>query len=377
MSAGPFPAPGVTRPLPGISQDVVLPEQRPAELPTGVCALLGVAGRGPRYAAVPLRRADEFAAVFGPPSDGSHLAAAVEGFFSCGGASCYAVRVDPADSDWLTRGLAALARLEDVDLVAVPDLAAAAPGRRLDLQKALLEDCERSGARFAVLDSLPGASAPDAIAQRDGLQSRFGALYFPWVRLSDGQVVPPSGHVAGAYAAGDAARGVGAAPANLELAGVFDLVPPPTPSELADLSAAAVNPLRSLPGRGIRVWGARTLAGPDQPEWTAIGVCRLFLSLARWLSATAPALTFEPNDLALWIRVRRQLTDRLWRLWREGSLAGATPDTAFYVRCDAGTNPPEVRDAGLVITEIGLAPSVPAEFVVVRLVQQDGRTTFA
>ena len=88
-------------------------------------------------------------------------------------------------------------------------------------------------------------------------------------RLADGSVVPPCGHVAGSYAAGDADRGVGSAPANRELAGVFDLVPAPTPADIADLVSAGVNPLRSLPGRGLRVWGARTLAGADQPEWTA------------------------------------------------------------------------------------------------------------
>ena len=361
--------------LPGITRELVLPERPPAELPTGVCALLGVAVRGPLYQAVALRRADEFAALFGPPADGGYLAAAVEGFFGCGGATCVVIRVESADTDWPARGLAALAQADEVDLVAVPDLAAAPPARRIELQRALLADCERTGTRFAVLDSLPDAGAADTIAQREALPSRFGALYFPWVRLADGRVVPPSGHVAGAYAASDAMRGVGAAPANLELSGVLDLVPAPTPAELLALSAAAVNPLRSLPGRGIRVWGARTLAGPDSQEWTAIGVSRLFLFLARWLAATAPAFAFEPDELSLWIRIRRQLTERLRLLWRDGALTGASPEEAFYVRCDATTNPPEVRDAGLVVTEVGLAPSVPAEFVVVRLVQQDGRTT--
>ena len=361
--------------LPGVLRELVLPERPPAELPSGVCALLGTAVRGPRYEAVALRRADEFAAVFGPPPDGGYLAAAVEGFFGCGGATCVVVRVEPADPDWLTRGLAALERSDEVDLIAVPDLAAAVPARRLELQRALLESCERTGTRFAVLDALPGADAADAIAQRGGLSSRFGALYFPWVRLADGRVVPPSGHVAGAYAASDAGRGIGAAPANLELPGVLDLVPAPTPAELAALGAAGVDPLRSLPGRGIRVWGARTLAGADDQEWTAIGVSRLFVYLARWLAANAPAFAFEPDDLSLWIRIRRQLTERLRQLWRDGALTGTSPEEAFYVRCDATTNPPEVRDAGLVVTEVGLAPSVPAEYVVVRLVQQDGRTT--
>jgi phage tail sheath protein FI len=359
--------------LPGITREDVRPRPRPAEQPTGVCAFLGVAGQGPFYRPVALQRAREFTAEFGDAADG-HLSAAVAGFFACGGSSCYAVRVDPADDDWVARGLAAVAPLDDADLVAVPDLASAPPGRRLDLQRSVLEDCARDGTRFAVLDALPGASVDEVITARGQLASRFGALYFPWVQLADGRVVPPSGHVAGVYAAGDARSGAGAAPANLELAGVVDLVPAPTAGDLTALFAAGVNPLRSLPGRGIRVWGARTLAGSDEPEWTEIGVSRLFLSVARWLAADGAALAFEPNDLPLWVRVRRQLTDRLLGLWRQGALAGETPEAAFYVKCDAETNPPDVRDAGLLITEIGLAPTVPAEFVVARLVQQDGRT---
>jgi hypothetical protein len=360
--------------VPGIVREDVPPERFPGQS-SGVCALLGVTAAGPLYTPVALRRADQWATVFGPAVPGTNLAPAVQGFFACGGTACYVVRVDPADDDWLERGLATLDPLDDADLVAVPDLPAFPAGRRVELQRVVLEHCERAGTRFAVLDAAPQATAAETITARAGLSSRFGALYFPWVRLADGSIVPPCGHVAGVYAAGDADRGVGSAPANRELAGVFDLVPSPTPAELADLADAGVNALRSLPGRGLRVWGARTLAGADQPEWTAIGVSRLFLSVARWLVANGPALAFEPDDLALWVRVRRQLTERLWQLWRRGDLAGATPDAAFYVTCDAVTNPPQVRDAGLLVTEIGLAPTVPAEFVVVRLVQQGAGVT--
>ena len=369
--------PPVVAVVPGIYRQQVLPEPRPAALPSGVCAFLGVAVQGPFYAPVSLRRSDEFAGVFGAERGLGHLAAAVDGFFAAGGVTCYVVRIDPADGDWPSQALAALTPLDDADLVALPDLGAAPAARWPDIHRAVLEHCEASGTRFAVLDAFPGASAADVLVQRDRLRSRSGALYFPWVRLGDGQVVPPCGHVAGMYAAVDAARGVGSAPANLDLPGVLDLVPPPTPAELAQLSAAGVNPLRALPGRGIRVWGARSLAGPDDPQWTSVGVCRLFQWLARELQSIGQAFVLEPNDVGTWVRIRREMSDRLWGLWRQGTLAGATPEAAFYVKCDAETNPAGVRDAGLVVTEIGLAPSVPAAFVVVRLVQQDGRTTLA
>lgn len=366
----------MTRPaVPGIIREDVPPERAPDAQASGVCALIGVAGDGPFYSPVALRRADQMGTAFGVAIPGANLAAAVAGFFACGGTACYAVRVDPADDDWLDRALAALGPLDDADLVAVPDLTAAPAARRQDLQRAVLEHCARAGTRFAVLDAPPGATAAETVTARAGLAGRFGALYFPWLRLADGTVVPPCGHVAGVYAAGDAARGVGSAPANRELAGVYDLVPAPTEAELAELVGAGVNPLRALPGRGLRIWGARTLAGSEEPEWTAVGVVRLFLSVTRWLAASGTALAFEPNDLPLWVRVRRELTERLWQLWRQGGLAGASPDAAFYVKCDAETNPPEVRVAGLLVTEVGLAPTVPAEFVVVRLVQQGADLT--
>jgi phage tail sheath protein FI len=372
------PAPTASPPaIPGVYRDVVPAQQRSADPPTGVCALLGLAERGPVGDAVVLRRPDEFAGTFGAPPPGSSLAAAVAGFFAAGGTSCTVVRIEPADVDWLARGLAALAASYDVDLVAVPDLACAPAARRVELQRAVLADCERLGTRFAVLDALPDATTEGTIAQRTTLNSRFGALYAPWVRLADGSTVPPSGHVAGLYAQSDRTRGVGAAPANLELAGVLDLVPPPGPADLGALTGAGVNPLRVLPGRGIRVWGDRTLAGPREPEWSSVGVCRLFIALTRWLATVGDTFAFEPDALPLWVRVRRELTERLWAMWRRGDLAGATPEEAFYVSCDAATNPAAVRDSGLVIAEVGLAPSVPAEFVVVRLVHQDGRTTLA
>jgi phage tail sheath protein FI len=362
--------------VPGLYREDVRPRPPDPDPPTGVCAFLGVADGGPAYQATALQRPEAFTAVFG--GSRGYLGAAVEGFFAGGGQTCHVVRVDPADATWLDRGLAALEPVPEADLLACPDLASAPAAARAGLQRALLDHCAALGTRFAVLDSFPAADGDGTavvLAQRADLSGRFGALYHPWVRLADGRAVPPCGHVAGTYARLDAATGPSTPPANAELVGVLDLVPPPTAEDLADLTAAGVNPLRALPARGIRVWGASTLAGTDSPEWTSIGVVRLFVAVARWLERIGVGLAFAPNDLALWVQVRRELSEGLRRLWRAGGLAGADPASAFYVKCDAETNPPEVRDAGMVVTEIGLAPVRPAEFVVVRLVQQDGRTT--
>jgi phage tail sheath protein FI len=111
------------------------------------------------------------------------------------------------------------------------------------------------------------------------------------------------------------------------------------------------------------------LAGPDQPEWRQLNVARLFIAVTRWLRAFSVQFVFAPNDVELWVRIRRELSGWLWQRWRDGALAGTTPDAAYYVKCDGETNPPEVRAAGLVVTEVGLAPVQPAEFVSVRLVE--------
>jgi phage tail sheath protein FI len=364
----------MTTGLPGITHEAITPAP-PADLATGVCILIGTAAQGPTYEPTPLHRADAFAPTFGLSTDG-FLGAAVDGFFANGGVACHVVRADLADTDWFERSWAAVAAMEDADLVAVPDLALVPPERRSELQAEILDRCASRGDRFAILDA-PHDSVAAAQTARARLSSRFGAMYHPWITRADGRAVPPSGHVAGVYAASDASGGVAAAPANKVLQGALDLSPAPGRDDAALLYADGVNPLRALPGRGLRVWGARTLAGASEPEWTSVGVSRLFITVTRWLTQIGAAFVFIPNDLALWVRVRRELSGRLWQLWRQGGLAGATPDAAFYVKCDAETNPPEVRDAGLMVTEIGLAPTAAAEFIVVRLVQQNGQTAAA
>ena len=126
-----------------------------------------------------------------------------------------------------------------------------------------------------------------------------------------------------------------------------------------------INCLRSFPGRGIRIWGARTLSSIE--AWTYINVRRLFLTAGRWIARNMAGLVFEPHDLRLWVRIGRDLSAYFNDLFRRGALKGHSAAEAFYVKCDEDTNPPEVRDAGMVVTEIGLAPVVPNEFVVVRI----------
>lgn len=351
-----------------------------ARLATGVPGFVGFAdassGGPPPNTPVPLHRKEELAAAFTARPDG-FLADAVAGFFDNGGERCYAVRADLAKVPVTALGeaLDALGPLADVDLVAVPDAAALAnPIDTALVHRRALEHCLQHGDRLALLDARRGATPTQVLDQRNLLtvgqvEPVNGALYYPWLKLPAAdslRSVPPCGHVAGILARTDARVGVSKAPANEEVRGVLDLEVG-IDAEIQDaLNPEGINCLRAFPGRGIRVWGARTLS--REPEWVYVNVRRLFLTLRRWIEVNMTWASFEPNRPRLWVRIRRELTTYLTRQWLDGALVGDTPAEAFYVKCDAETNPPEAREAGRVVTEIGLAPAAPAEFVVVRIV---------
>ena len=182
--------------------------------------------------------------------------------------------------------------------------------------------------------------------------------------------MPPCGHIAGVYSRTDSRVGVHKAPANEVLEEILKLEIYYSDDEQATLNDAGINCLRSFAGRGIRVWGARTLSG--QPQWSYVNVRRLFLTLARWLKRNMNDLVYETNNQRLWERVRERLLDYCRNLFDQGALLGNSPAQAFFVKCDAETNTAETQEAGQVVAEVGLAPAVPAEFVVVRITQSAG-----
>jgi phage tail sheath protein FI len=292
-----------------------------------------------------------------------------------------------AGSESTRRGLGGLAIAEDVTMVLVPDLVTAATQEdgTLDLglwkavQTSLISHCEQYTNRMAILDAPPGMGPQQIKEWRSETamyDSAFAAFYYPWVKVenpvgtgSDTEIlIPPSGHIAGLWARTDATRGVWKAPANDTLRGVLDIERTVTQNEQSLLNPIGINCIRPFGVRGIRVWGARTLT--SDTDWTYINVRRLFNMAEKTILDGTQFAVFEPNDMALWEGVKRTLNAFLRGLWTEGALVGTTPDQAFYVKCDADTNPPESVDAGKLIVEVGLAPVKPAEFVIFRIAQQ-------
>jgi uncharacterized protein len=352
-----------------------------SELRPGVPVFLGFAEKGPTNQPQVLTFWSQFEENFGVPLPKGYLAYIVRGFFQNDGNLCYVVRLeDTANlSTTLRRGIESLAPLDTFDLICAPDVMRLRQPGDLPpdpvevgtMQKAVLNHCDGLGDRFAILDSLPSASVNEVLTQRRELRGTNGALYYPWIRVPDGPTftngfIPPCGHVAGVYARSDQHGGIHKPPANEILEGVLDLEVNLSDAQQGLLNPEGINCLRALPGRGIRVWGARTLS--NDPAWIYVNVRRLFLTVGRWIERNMVEAVFEPNDSRLWTRISRELSAYFYGLFQRGALMGGTAQEAYYVKCDAETNPPEVREVGMVITEIGLAPALPKEFIVVRII---------
>ena len=351
-----------------------------AKLATAVPVFLGLTQKSPGAPNEPdafsIVRLDEFEQKFGNPIVDNHLIHAVRGFFSNGGRLCYVVPLEAVTHQKLGEALTALKSWEEIDLICAPDIMKSSEPVT-GLQQLMLDHCGKASDRFAILDSLegadPAATENKVLAQRQNLIATNGALYYPWVCVSDGpstkKVVPPCGHVAGIYARSDQRVGVHKAPANEIVEGVLDLEFELTNTDQDKLNPEGINCLRVFPGRGIRVWGARTLS--KEPSWTYVNVRRLFLTVGRWIERNLTDAAFEPNDSRLWHRITRELTAYFNKLFEQGALKGRTAQEAFYIKCDAETNSSEVRNLGMVVTNVGLAPAVPGEFVEIRIIHAD------
>lgn len=280
-------------------------------------------------------------------------------------------------------GLHAFDIIDDVNLIAIPDAANDTEILANVTNEALIY-CSNRRDCFFIADPPKGITDPTEMIKyknNNNFTSSYGSLYFPWVLVNDPiatdpdpkkrkRLVPPSGVVAGTYAYTDSTRGVHKAPAGIgegyldSIIGVETII---NKTEQGKLNEAGVNVIRVLP-EGLCIWGARTMS--KDGEWKYINVRRLFLYLEESIDKGTQWVVFEPNDPGLWGKVQRNLNAFLTRVWRSGALFGSSAEEAFFVKVDAENNPPEVRDAGQLIIEVGVAPVKPAEFVIIRVSQK-------
>jgi len=325
---------------------------------------------------------EQFKMNFGDFQDANiHLAHAVYGFFNNGGGRAWISRVKLGDrADGYRRALERFEAIDEIALLVIP-------GASPEIQDMMLTHCENQYLqdRFAILDGQPVPDLTKDAIQGGLRDSSYGAIYYPWIQVydpvSDSKMyVPPSGHIAGVYARVDDTRGVHKAPANEVIRGALGVgvVKPDAPKILSKADQAGLNPrdinvIRKFDGN-MTIWGAHTLIGEEDSEWRYINVRRLFLFLRKSIDHGTQWVVFEPNDSMLWGKITRDVSDFLRRVWRSGALFGTTEAQAFFVKCDESNNPREVRDAGQVIIDIGVAPVKPAEFVIFRISQWAGPT---
>ncbi|MBU7005781.1 phage tail sheath family protein [Phosphitispora fastidiosa] len=268
------------------------------------------------------------------------------------------------------KGLSGFSEVDEISLVYSPN-AQAVNG----LVGAVITHCENLKDRFALIDAAQGSAGVASLDPRSDNETKYAAFYYPWLRVVDPvagmrRLVPPGGHMAGIYARTDAERGVHKAPANEVVRGAVDLEFQITKGEQDILNPRGVNCIRFFPGRGIRIWGARTLS--SDTLWKYINVRRLFIYLEESIDEGTQWVVFEPNNEKLWARVRRTLTEFLTRVWRDGALMGTKPEEAFFVKVDRTTMTQDDIDNGRLIVLIGVAPVKPAEFVIFRIAQFAG-----
>lgn len=279
------------------------------------------------------------------------------------------------DSTAIKTGLKALEDLEEISIIAAPGYSNNWGNRRADIltiSQHLISHCERMRYRVAVLDSPDQQSLSGVRAYRALLDTTRAAIYYPWVRILDPVTrqeinLPPSGFMTGIYARNDVENGVHKAPANEVVRGAIGLETMINKAQQDVLNPMGINCIRFFEGRGIRIWGARTIS--SDPEWKYLNIRRYFAYLEASLDISTQWAVFEPNGEVLWANIRRTISDFLYNEWKEEHLSGTKPEQGFFVRCDRSTMTQNDLDNGRLICLIGVAPLYPAEFVIFRIGQ--------
>lgn len=287
-----------------------------------------------------------------------------------------AYRGEAEETSSTKTGLMALEDIEDISIIAAPGstfgFEAGYRNEAATIIGLLISHAERMRYRIAVLDSGDGQSIAAVRAMRARFDSKYAALYYPWLRVQDPVTrreisLPPSGFVCGIYARNDINRAVYKAPANEVVNGAIGAELFLNKSQQDVLNPEGINCFRFFEGRGLRLWGARTIS--SDPEWKYVNLRRYFIYLERSIDKGTQWAVFEPNGEALWANVRRTIEDFLLNEWQSGALLGDKPEKAYFVRCDRSTMTQNDLDNGRLVCLIGVAPLRPAEFVIFRIGQ--------
>jgi phage tail sheath protein FI len=377
---------------PDISTGISIPETPSIThsitgVPTSV-AFLGTAAQGPTDQAILVTSWADFQNQFGGFDPSSYLGYAISHFFANAGQQAYVVRLTDsndgnaaAKSEQIKTGLQALDAVPAANLLVVP-------GETDPATIAQLQAYCAGRRAFLIVDSAADATVaklqngPDSLMT--GANASNSAFYFPWIDAFDAQQqnlirpFPPSGFIAGLYAATDSDAGVwkAAAGTGRPLAGTVESAPGLTEAEVDGLIVHAVNCIRFFPTIGTVVWGARTLAGgaPSVSEWQYVTVRRLALYIESSISAGIQWAAFEPNDSRLWAQLTLSVNTFMEALFRQGAFQGSVPSATYFVKCDATTNPPSSVAQGVVTIQVGFAPVRPAEFVVIQIQQKTAQS---
>jgi uncharacterized protein len=339
---------------PGVYVEELRVGPKPIEVvSTGTAAFLGETQLGPDTPTL-VTSWEQFQQVFGGYFGADkYLPFAVEGFFANGGQKCYVCRVNGGN---YAAALAKTETIEDISLIYAPNAQATA-----GLADLLISHCERLKSRFAIFDSLKGQESSNITRPRE---SAYAAIYYPWVCVKQNAntkvMVPPGGHIAGIYARVDNTVGVNHAPANVQVKGITGLERSLSKLQQETLNPQGVNCIRSFEGRGILVWGARTLS--SDPEYRYVSVKRLLIYLEQSSKQGMAWVVFEPNNEATWAKVKAQVENFLMQTWKDGKLQGTKPEEAYYVKYDRATMTQNDIDAGRLIVQIGVAAVKPAGF---------------
>lgn len=281
-------------------------------------------------------------------------------------------------------GIGCFESRDDISLISVPDLCLLKSENEVyAVNKALIEQAERFQDRFAILDIPRQLDCMKAREWATKLMSPFAAAYYSYIDVTDpldfsgvGTIrIPPSGAICGCIAATDGEKGIYHAPANCILEGAVGISNKTTTGEQEILYTSKINLLKYFPGKGVKIWGAKTLS--CDKDWEYINVRRTFSRVCSALKKGTQWAVFETNDKNLRKRLVRQVSGFLLDLWRDGYFSGSTPEQGFYVRCDEELNPPENIDLGILTFEVGIAIVHPTEFFKITLTaEKDGASVY-